>query len=274
MGEIPHYEPYWRQHDIRCWKAFKAAWDTYIHAAYVCGLFSGKSGSDLIGRLTDTDNDNFQGAIAECLACWLFAGKFKMPVNPRPKGNADHELEFIATSDTGELHVEVKSPYRSFSRDLWSGDDSDKIEGCLESANKQFRKDSKNVLVLVPSLRLPLYGARGSLIRALYGEEKFVMQFDPQKGEAIGPTTLEFFPEGHFLKFRKDEGKPRFTRTSLVLSVEEKYNERYSFVDHNILILHNPCALQPCEDLRLGDFPEFKRHGDYLRWSDGHQLFP
>lgn len=273
-GEISPYLSYWRQRSIRAWKAYRAAWDTYLFAAYACGLFSEKSGTDLINRLTDTNNDNFQGALAECLACWLFAGKFRMPLIPRPKGSKNHELEFVLDSKLGKLHVEVKAPYRAPPTDSWSGDDSDKIMNCLETANKQFRKDNRNILVLVPSLRLPLYNERGSLIRAFYGEERFVMSFDPKKAQAIGPATIEFFPKGRFLQFHKSKGKPMFTRTSLVVSVEEIFNETYSFVDHKILILHNPHAIKTCEGLYLGNFPEFKREENYMKWSDGHQLFP
>ena len=59
-GEISRSTPGHIQHAVKVWRAYKAAWDTYLHAAYACGLLSGKNGVDIIGRLTDTDNDNFQ----------------------------------------------------------------------------------------------------------------------------------------------------------------------------------------------------------------------
>lgn len=272
-GEYPRALPKYMQHSVRFWRAYKVAWDAYVHAAYVCGLFDGDSGKDLTRRLTDTNNDNFQGAIAECLACWIFAGKLHMPVSPKPNGRNLRTLEFACETPVGTLHIEVKSPYKENPHQVWSGDDAGTIAACIEQANKQFSKSTKNALVMVPDLRLPLFLRRGSLIRALYGEERFVVPLDTATGKASGPTTTQFFPDGRFLKVRASEGKPRFTRTSMVISVEEIYNEHYDFVDHKVLILHNPYAAQSCEALPLDCYPTFKRNDDKIGWSDGHSLY-
>lgn len=269
MGESPH-DP-WDKCKLLNLKAFKSAWETYVDTSFACGLFEGPSGNDLLERLRSERNDNFNAAMAECLACWLFVGKFKMPIMPRPKGSNNHELEFLAKSPNEDLFIEVKAPFRPRSNQSWSGDDSDKIISCLNAAQKQFQKNTHNILVINPSLRIPLFAHRETLIHALYGETRIVMNFDPMKGQAISPATSEFFPDGSFLKVWPEKGT-RFTRIGAVICVEEFYNERFNVVDHKIFILHNPHAKFSCEHIDFGDAPQLRRFGNYMKWSDGYAI--
>src|SRR5207249_1852259 len=124
----------------------------------------------------------------------------------------------------GDIQVEVKSPYRETSSNIIHGDDSGLLADCLERANKQFAEGPKNLLFVVPRLQVPLSSLRNQLVRAFFGEFKFVTTIDTETGESFGPTRTEFFPEGHFLKFWTPE-KPRFTRVGAVLCVEEDLQE-------------------------------------------------
>lgn len=207
--------------NVPMFRAYRAAWDTYLYAAFASGLFEGSEGVELRGRLTCLDDHGFRSAMAECIACWVFCGKFKMGIVPRPLGQKGKKLEFIAKSQCQNLHIEVKSPYRKKPDRGWSGDDSDLIKNCLKESAKQFQKGKCNILVLVPSLRTPVYACRGQLIKAFYGEERFVIDINTEKGCADSPARLEFFSEGKFLKKWKPEGIPRFKRVSAVLTVEE-----------------------------------------------------
>ena len=44
-------------------RAYKSAWEVYLLAAFVCGLFGGDHGTDLRARLTGIDDDNFRSAL-------------------------------------------------------------------------------------------------------------------------------------------------------------------------------------------------------------------
>jgi len=266
----------WAQWNIPPLRAQRAAWDVYLYTAFANGLFEGTEGAELRGRLTSPDNDDFRSAMAECIACWVFSGKFKMELDVRPSGRRNKKLEFIAKSDVQDLYVEVKSPYREKPNQGWSGDDSDLIESCLIEATNQFEKGLCNILVIVPSLRIPVYSLRGQLIKAFYGEEKFVFDIDVEKGCATGPAEVKFFPEGRFLKTWKPEKAPRYKRVSAVLTIEERLREgsRSIWFDHNILLLKNPCAEVSCDLRILRDIPQFAQVGDYMKWTDGKKLFP
>ena len=93
-------------------RAYKAAWETYLIAAFGCGLFEGPHGIDLRARLTGIDGANFRSALSECFAVWYLAGKLKLKIKPRPKGQGDSNLEFAIKLGSGDIKVEVKAPYR------------------------------------------------------------------------------------------------------------------------------------------------------------------
>lgn len=199
-----------------------------------------------------------------------------MDIDVRPPGRKNKKLEFIAKSKVQDLYVEVKSPYREKPTRCWSGDDSDLIKKCVIEANKQFEKGCCNILVIVPSLRTPVYSFRGQLIKAFYGEERFTFDIDVKNGCAAGPTEVKFFPEGGFLKRWKPEPRPRYKRVSGVLTIEERFREGSPrpWIDHNILFLKNPYAEIPCAPEIFSGLTQFAQHADYMRWSDGKKLFP
>ena len=106
--------------------------------------------------------------MSECLAAWYLAGPLKLAVEPRPPG---HPLEFVIRHSDGDINVEVKSPYRALPEGAFWGDDSDMLVAGLREANKQFAKGAKNLLVLVPQMRVPvMLDNRTPLEKAFIGE--------------------------------------------------------------------------------------------------------
>jgi hypothetical protein len=90
-------------------RAFKAAWEAYLTAAFAIGLFDGRHGAELRVRLTGTDDNNFSSAMSECFAAWYLAGRRRLELEPRPSGRGAHCLEFAIKCDGGDINVEVKA---------------------------------------------------------------------------------------------------------------------------------------------------------------------
>lgn len=304
---------------LRCLRARKAAWEAYLFTAFACGMFEGSRGNDLRCRLTSTDADDFRSAMAECLVCWFFAGKMKLPVDPEAAGRNSRTLDMRLVTDQGKIGVEVKSPFRELPKPppgkhtvSWSGDDSDKIAQALESANKQFDDDTPNILAIVPQLRRRMFSHRTDLLKAAFGHSKITWQINMATGETR-PTDVEFFPDGKFLntegpggKPLKPDGFPGYRRISVVVCVEEKVAEKYPFpdplalldeetrgeiwpiwerardahlspeneawIEHDVLVLHNPYAYHPFPREMWEPFPQLVPVGDRMEWTDGEKV--
>ncbi|MBI4600914.1 MAG: hypothetical protein HY721_03040 [Planctomycetes bacterium] len=256
--------------------AHRAAWEGYLTAAHACGLLDGESRNDLRARLTGKDDAGFRSAMAECLACWFFAAKLGLPVEPRPSGRGGSVLELLIRLSDGDLHAEVKAPYRELPAGrIGYGDDSDALAKCLEQAEKQFAKGVRNVLFLVPRLRTQVFALSRQLIQAFHGEFRFVAPIDVAKGEAVGPLRPEFFPEGRFLKLRRG-GKPCYTRVGAVISVEEDIDESpgdHWVIAHKAMVVHNPEAMDPIPESIWGAYPQLVRRGERIEWTDGRRIF-
>jgi hypothetical protein len=153
-------------------RAYKAAWEIYLLAAFACGLFEGEHGRDLRARLTGIDDHNFRSALSECLVAWYLTRCRRLRITPRPEGKNGRRLEFAIELDDSEIKVEVKAPYRPISSNFWWGDDADLLENALREANKQFSPSNLNLLVMAPQLRLPIFepGHRRPIERAFSGE--------------------------------------------------------------------------------------------------------
>jgi hypothetical protein len=254
-------------------RAYKSAWEVYLFAAFACGLFDGDHGKDLRARLTGVDDDSFRSAMSECLAAWYVAGHLKLAITPRPEGRPGHPLEFAITHRDGDINVEVKAPHRAVTTTFWWGDDSDLLQGALREANKQFAKGSRNLLVLVPTLRLPI-GDRWRLPieRSFIGEEVIRIPIDPQTGGPAGPTTFPFKQSGDLTKVwpRDDENgarrESRYTRVSAVLCLTH-YDDGPE-VKHRALIVHNPNAEAPLPREPWHGIPEFASDAGRWKWSD------
>ena len=265
-------------------RAKKAAWEVYAHAALICGFFDSPGGRDLRERLTGGDDNGFRSAMTECMACWFFAGKHRFPVTPYPRGRLGKRLDMSVKFACGEARVEVKAPYKESPRGVgpWFGEHSDVLAQCLDTANKQFSDDTMNILVIAPELRLPVHNYRFQLIKAFFGQEKITVPIDPSTGGPAGPVGTKFFPDGKFLnryrpkgKHLKINGQPAFTRVSAVLTIEEFFQDRYPYanwVDHHVLVLHNPFARHPLAVEVFEQYIRFIDLGEGFGWSDGCRL--
>lgn len=296
---------------LRLLLARKAAWDTYLRAAFACGMFEGPKGNDLRARLTGISDSNFRSAMAECLSCWFLAACAGFTIFPEAPGRQNKTLEMRAVRNEQQINVEVKAPFCERPERVWCGDDSDKIAQALASANRQFDDSGQNLLAIVPSLRTPVYGHREPLVRAAYGETKIVLRLNRATGEP-SPPDIRFFPEGRFLrtttptgKSIKPSGLPAMTRISGVVCIEEQIGETYPFpgwglalsenaesdtqrvltkavdrhlgtendmwVAHHALVLHNPYACNPLDLDIFADYPQFIPRDNIMTWTDGYE---
>lgn len=257
-------------------RARRAAWETYLEAAFALGLFDPPDGQHLRTRLTSVDEDTFRGAMAECLAGWVLAGKLDLELRPRPPGPRGPGEYLIEWGDIG-IYVEVKAPHREpLRRGVISGDDSPLLAATLERANRQFADDRANLLVIAPTLRIPVASHRGQLARAFYGQQVLTQPIDVSRGGAVGPVTIEFQPDGSFLRSQKQDGSPAFTRVGGVLCIEEFLRHgNPPWIDHHILLAHNPNAKPGCR-LPTGiwkSIPQLVEIDDRMVWTDGAAAF-
>lgn len=305
----PYPEDPYRALRLKYLRAEKAAWETYLFTAHACGMFCGDKGTDLYSRLRGKDAANFRSAMSECAACWLLAARLRFPVAPVASGRNGRNLDLQCTINERNVGVEVKAPYRERATGVSFGDDSDLIMAAMDQANKQFRDDCPNLLVIVPRLRNQLFSRRRELLIAAFGQSRIVWDVDVRTGTG-GPADLAFFPDGKFLNTQrpgggsiKRDGLPAFRRISAVLVMEEEFIERYPFpnplallddenrseiwpywkrqrdlhldrencvyVDHRALVLHNPYAHVSLAQEYFSEFPQLIPVGDIMKWTDG-----
>jgi hypothetical protein len=266
-------DPIWQER-LSHWRKRKAAWETYLTAALAIGLFKGSQGRDLRARLRSPDEENFRSAMAECMAAWFLAGRLGLGLDSRPQGRKGRPLEFLIRLSDGDIYAEVKAPFREIVENVWWGDDSDLLQKAMKSANKQFQSDARNLLIIVPRLRLNVFSFRGQLTHAFFGDLVTRIPINKRTGEQAGPIRTAFQPSGHFLNPRLPSGKPyklngtpRFTRVSAVLCIEETVGEKQ--IEHEALVVHNPnAALRIPEDL-WASIPQFVPRGAEMIWTDG-----
>ena len=260
------------EYEITRYRIRREAWNIYLYAAFACGLFEGDDEEDLRARLRSPDDQDFRGAMAECMVCWILSGKYKLNLSPRPQGRGNRVLEFLAKTSFGEINIEVKAPYRERLQS-WCGDDSDILKRCIDKANSQFAEDRINMLVIVPELRL-ITVSRFDLVKAFYGQSYISIPIDTRTGGPAGPEEIEFRADGRFLNLIRSGIKPGFTRTSAVMCVEEEIIEKGSRkeIAHNIYILHNPHTKYSIPYEYWSDCKQVIIDGDVLKWDDDHPM--
>lgn len=203
---------------------------------------------------------------------------------------------------------EAPSPPAGKSTACWVGDDADKITQCLEAANKQFDKTCPNLLVIAPTLRLRMFTERRDLVKAIYGESKIVVPLNTKTGKPgptgveffpDGKFLNTARPGGKRLKV---DGLPGYRRISAVLTIEEKIAETHPYpspfalldrehldeiwpmwkaenrlhyssdnrkwVEHDVLVLHNPFAYHPVPPAIWQRFPQFVEIDGEMNWTD------
>jgi hypothetical protein len=255
-------------HELR---AFKAAWEAYLTAAFAIGLFDGGYGADLRARLTGADDTNFLSALSECFAAWYLAGHRRLQLRARPAGQGKRCLEFSIVCKGGDINVEVKAPYRPLTTEFFWGDDSDLLESALHAASKQFAKGQRNLLVIHPRLRLAIFPQfRIPVERAFVGQGVIQIPIDPSTGGPAGPAALVFKESGRLLKRWREPQvtlpQPRHTRISALLCLGEV--EKNGEVEPRALLVHNPNAEMPLPREMWWGIPEFFLDGNRWRWSD------
>ncbi|HEV2057038.1 MAG TPA: hypothetical protein VGV06_18000 [Methylomirabilota bacterium] len=182
--------------------------------------------------------------MSECLAAWFLAERLSMVVSPRPKGQAAHILEMAIELPGGHINVEVKAPHRPFPLTTQAGDDSDALRAVIKSANEQFARHEKNLLVIIPRLPVFFFEEPWALqrlvaLKAFVIEETLRVAIDPATGGPAGAVYIAMRPSGEFVKPRGAKAR-RFTRTGGALLINEHVGMpmRYS-----AMLIHNPCAL-------------------------------
>jgi hypothetical protein len=183
----------------------------------------------------------------------------------------------------------VKAPYVPPAEGVWVGDDASALEAALAQANRQFEKGRKNVLVLVPEIRTPLYTLRRQIVRAFVAEEVWRMDCDREQGMFVNPRRA-LDPRGRFTRLWRDRGflSPRYRRVSLVLSLERKYIDRAMYdeaiarqrfdlpntmlVEHVVLAVHNPYAVSPIDRAVFSHVPQLIVDEGMLQWTDGARV--
>jgi hypothetical protein len=115
------------------------------------------------------------------------------------------------------------------------------------------------------------------LIRAFYGEEKIVIPIDPAVGVPWVPQARGS-PGEQVLNNQRSNGKflmqdrgPAFTRVSAVVSIKEELRDGSDgyWMDHNVLVAHNPFAALLVRDDIWGDVPQFVHREGEIAWTDG-----
>jgi hypothetical protein len=276
-------------------RARRASWDAYVGAAIVCGLFDGQQGRDLLSRLRSSDERNFRGALAECMACWLFAGRLGLPTGARPRGREGRVLELFVEISSSVLCVEVKAPFAYASEPVPNQLGVKPLQNALEEANRQFADDATNVLV-ISGVCQRIDFPRHELEMAFLFNRLVGFKIDRRTGSKAGAIEAMFHPRGFLRRAHADgglllpDGQPRYTRAGAIVYVQERLVERgdpwlanFWSVEPDILVLHNPEAERPVPDDIWRAHPQYRpaRRGlpeegviEYAGgWSDGKGMF-
>ena len=260
--------------------AIKRAWEQYLESAKQNNLLQ-VDNEESVRRLQELESDNFRSAMSECMVCWFFDKKLRLPIIPKPPGRDGRILDMGATIKGQNVGIEVKAPHRPTPIGAWTGDDSDLIEKALAQSNKQFSDECPNILVIVPSLRTRMYSDRRPIITALLGKEVLAFEVDKETGSAVSEPRAEMVLDGKFTKPIKRDHSPGYTRISAVVVIEESVKENtirifgkyiiisYTMV-HEILALHNPFAKFTVSQELFGKWPQLVREDGYMVWTDKH----
>lgn len=292
----------WR---LRCLRAEKAALEAYLDAARACGLLD----SDALTKLQGHDVDGYRAAVAECMTCWLLAGRLGLDVTAKPPGRGRKRLDMLARSTrvVQDIYVEVKAPFVATPDDAWSGNEASVLGDRLRKANEQFEADRVNVLVVVPELRTPIYADREQLVEAFIGRPVITWSVNSATGATVGETATKFVPDGELVtRWPSASGQqPRFTRISAIATIEEvlvekrhprrcngfasrdadeqgardllgeflsnRFREDHAaWIDHQVFVVHNPFAQQPLDQSVFDLFPQLVPSGRRMVWTDGY----
>jgi len=232
------------------------------------------------------------------------------PVAPGRRGkNLDMRVVF-GNGDFG-VEVKAPHRERPL-RGMWCGDDSDKISQAMEAANKQFDRQKPNLLCIVPTLRSRMFSERRDLLKAAFGQSMITWQVNPRTAEygpthvEFQPDGKFLNTERPGGKPLKPDGFPGYRRISAVICIEEKLAEKYPlsipffalddelrhsmmphwertrdlhfseenevWIDHDVLVLHNPYAYHSVPQDIWSEFPQLVPVDDLMQWTDGAEV--
>lgn len=120
----------------------------------------------------------------------------------------------------------------------------------------------KNLLILVPQIRTPVYLEKTQITEAFYGEWLVSVPIRCDQNSVNLPTENVFNPNGRFFKYFPRENSTRFTRVSAVLCIEY-YREEFE-ITHKALVLHNPFALNPISEALFSTIPQFVKRENQI----------
>ena len=203
--------------------------------------------------------------MAECMVCWFLTSTLKLSVTPTGAGRPGKVPDLAAHANGQSIHIEVKAPHAPLpTGTVWCGDNSGLLAQALDVANSEFAKGKQNALILVTDCSNPLLGGRDDLVKAFFGEDVLQIMFNRQTGEPVEERVV-FSPKGKFLK-HWDEGKPRFTRTSVVVRLRERLVEgdgrREQWIEPRWLSSDNPYCPDEIPSVVWGDCPQLIVDGE------------
>jgi hypothetical protein len=226
----------------------RAAWWMYLEHAAAVGLLDEE---DFRQRLVDVDDENFRGALAECLVSWFFSKRLGVELRRHSGGGARH-ADFEGADD---LRVEVKAPYVPVPGPAWSGDDAAVLRQCIQNAGGQFKKNMVNVVVVVPLLRTPVWMQPDQLVKATIGEWAIVVPVSLDPAVPAPPRTMRFLPRGKLAALHDGGTRTHLTRVSAVACIEEEtmLGKDGVVLSHYVHVVHNPFAANPLPSTVFGD---------------------
>jgi hypothetical protein len=249
-------------------RAQKAAWESYLQGAMAAGLFTGELGNELSARLRNADADQFRSALAECLACWYFRARLKVPVERAVTQRGSRPSEIVVWLDEQRVFVEVKSPQWTKSNKSFGGG-TGILKRCLQDASKQLSGDNANIVFLAPEIWGRIFNHRNDLTRALLGESALRLHFDPETGDAVTSPTNVFVPEGRLLKRWGRDGRPQHTRIKPLNA--DRTRPAY-VIQHDVLVIHNPNAKRALAPDSFHDCQQLICRDSALEWTDGYPI--
>lgn len=277
----------------------RATLEAYVDTAELCDLLD----ANMVERLRSIDEANFRSALAECVAAYVFVALLGHQVAPRTGGGrAGKQLEFAVTAPPDELIVEVKAPAVELPDGdvrIWAGDDAPVLEKAVHDAAKQFGRGTRNLLVIVPTLRTSVWDNRDQLVKALIGEHVMHVHV-PLDDAHEGFTEPGFEPRGRLVrpgKMASDGSRqPAHTRVSAVMVIEcalaeravreasvfddplerffasalHRYDQDNAFwPEYRVTVVHNPYAEHPISPRTLGRARQLVTCGDgTMAWTD------
>ena len=256
------------------WAAWRTAWADFLEAAELCGLLTDP---ELLGNLTGDGDEQFRGAMAECLAAWYFATYLGMEVMAKPEDKSSKNVDLLVKTQDGEFFVEVKAPHVPRISSHVAGDDTEVLVRCIKAAGRQAKKGRCNLLVVVPLLRTPLSFYRDQLLGATVGQMVWKVPVSLERGVEPPPAEVVFKQDGKLARLRPSGGSfsTDLTRIGAVLSIElrmtEDEEERRQ-VEPFVLAVHNPFAECPIQPESLGCERQLVVKDGHMQWTDGHRF--